>query len=225
MMGGRCIRPNRHQPYRPHKSLCTGRNSYGPPHPPGPPRSDGVVPARQAHRTHRRAHAGGGQAGREAARRATGPRPVERPARRGGAHQPPGPRERELRPGGLRRPGGAVGRADGVGLRRLRGHDPGRDPGDPPGLADLARRRPGRRVRGRRRGPCRRGRRLGPLGRARRAGLRPRPRPAHPGRPLARPGGLLRRPHPPGAHLPLGPGLGVRGPALERWNDTGHLDL
>lgn len=36
-----------------------------------------------------------------------------------------------------------MGRADGVGLRGVRGDDAGRDQGEPPGLVHLARRRPG----------------------------------------------------------------------------------
>src|SRR5690349_10264487 len=103
------------QPPKVVRTTTYRESSYGPPHPPGPARPDGVVPARQAHRTHGRADAGGGQARRETARRAPRPRPLERPARRGGPHEPAGARERELRPGGLRGPGGPVARADGVG--------------------------------------------------------------------------------------------------------------
>ena len=48
-----------------------------------------------------------------------------------------------------------LGRADGVRLRRLRGHDPRRHPGRPPRLVHLARRRPGGRDPGARSPPAR----------------------------------------------------------------------
>ncbi len=101
-----------------------------------------MVAERQAHGSHRgwadraRPRAGGGRGRRSS-----------RSPLRARADEPARPRARDVPARGLRRSGSAAGRADGVGLRRLRGPDDGGGPRGAAGLDALAGRRAGRRDR------------------------------------------------------------------------------
>ena len=125
---------------------------------------------------------------------------------------------------GLRRAGREPSGPDGVGLRRVRGPDDGRDPRGAAGLVALPRRLPGRRVgRGGRR-PGRPGHRPAPLDAGPHPALRPRPLLPRAGRALA---GAAAGRRAASCSAPrrcriLGYEHAPEDPAIRLWNDDRH---